>query len=341
MKKTFSIMFALFLMLSPLTVRAEDKNIAEVASGDPQFSILVEALDKADLVDTLTGEGPFTVFAPANEAFEALLEDLDITAEELLAREDLKDILLYHVVAGKVMSTDLTDGMMPKTVNGATLNVDLSDGVMINESKVTTADLEASNGIIHVVDKVLLPPEETEDAKNIVDIAVADDQFSILVTALTKAGLVDTLKGDGPFTVFAPTNAAFEALLKDLGITVDQLLVREDLKDILLYHVVAGKVMSTDLTDGMMPKTVQGTTVKVDLSDGVMINESKVTKADIEASNGVIHVIDKVLVPAGDDAVTTPGSSDELPSTGAASFLPIASLIAVSGAGLLVFKKKK
>ena len=340
MKRMLSIMFALFLMLSPLAIRAEDKNIAEIASGDPQFSILVQALAKADLVDTLSGEGPFTVFAPTDDAFKALLADLDITAEELLARDDLKDILLYHVVAGKVMSTDLEDGMMPETVQGSTLKVDLSDGVMINESEVIDADIEASNGVIHVIDKVLLPPEDVEDAKNIVDIAVADDQFSILVTALTKAGLVDTLKGDGPFTVFAPTNAAFEALLKDLGITVNQLLVRDDLKDILLYHVVSGKVLSTDLKDGMMPETVQGSTLKVDLTDGVMINESKVTKADIEASNGVIHVIDKVLLPTTTETTPT-DTSDQLPTTGIGSVLPFAGLLVASGMGLVAIKKRK
>lgn len=160
MKKVLSVLIALVLVMSPLLVAAADQNIVEIASGDEQFSILVEALQKAELVETLKGEGPFTVFAPTNAAFEALLKELDATAEELLDRDDLKYILLYHVVAGKVMSTDLTDGMMPETVQGSTIKIDLSDGVMINDSKVTTADIEASNGVIHVIDKVLLPESE-------------------------------------------------------------------------------------------------------------------------------------------------------------------------------------
>lgn len=172
--------------------------------------------------------------------------------------------------------------------------------------------------------------------ESIVDIAVGDEQFSILVQALTKAGLVETLQGEGPFTVFAPTNAAFEALLKELDATPEQLLAREDLKDILLYHVVAGKVMSTDLTDGMMPKTVQGSTVKIDLKNGVKVNDSSVIKADIEASNGVIHVIDKVLLPAADDAMP-----EEVPSTGSLGMLPFISAALVSGLGYVALKKRK
>lgn len=172
--------------------------------------------------------------------------------------------------------------------------------------------------------------------QSIVDIPVGDEQFSILVQALQKAELVETLKGEGPFTVFAPTNAAFEALLKELDITAEELLAREDLKDILLYHVVAGKVMSTDLEDGMMPKTVQGSTLKVDLSNGVMINDSSVAKADIEASNGVIHVIDKVLLPSSDEAIP-----EDVPKTGSLGMLPYLSAAIVSGLGYVALKKKK
>merc|ERR1711991_200184 len=111
---------------------------------------LVALLQKADLVSTLQGEGPFTVFAPTNQAFEDLVKALNITPEELMAQPDLAKVLLYHVVPGKVMSGDLSDGMMAATVNGNSLKIDLSNGVMINESKVTTADLEASNGVVHV-----------------------------------------------------------------------------------------------------------------------------------------------------------------------------------------------
>nr|WP_246246661.1 fasciclin domain-containing protein [Paenibacillus lemnae] len=134
------------------------------------------------------------------------------------------------------------------------------------------------------------------EKKDVVDTAVEAGQFTILVKALEKAGLVDTLKGNGPFTVFAPTDEAFTALLKQLNVTPEQLLERPDLKNILLYHVVPGKVLSTDLKDGMKVKTLEGSEVSIS-TNPVMINDAKVVKADIPASNGVIHVIDKVLLP--------------------------------------------
>jgi uncharacterized surface protein with fasciclin (FAS1) repeats len=138
--------------------------------------------------------------------------------------------------------------------------------------------------------------ENTGSKKDIVDTAVEAGEFKILAAALEKAGLVETLKGEGPFTVFAPTDAAFEKLLKELGITADQLLARKDLKDILLYHVLSGKVMSSDLKDGMSVETLAKKNVTISL-DPVKVNKSNVVKPDIEASNGVIHVIDAVLIP--------------------------------------------
>ncbi len=196
MKKILGLVLSLFLLLMA-PVSAEEQDIVDIAVGNEDFSILVEALTEANLVTTLQGEGPFTVFAPTNAAFAALLDDLGVTKEQLLAREDLADILLYHVVAGKVMSTDLEDGMTPATVNGATITVSIEgETVMINESTVTTANVEASNGVIHIIDKVLLPPtEEVEEFyfDTVVDIAVGNEDFSILVEALTEANLVTTL----------------------------------------------------------------------------------------------------------------------------------------------------
>lgn len=136
----------------------------------------------------------------------------------------------------------------------------------------------------------------TESKKDIVDTAVEAGDFKTLAAALEKAGLVETLKGEGPFTVFAPTDEAFEKLLKELGITAEELLAREDLKDILLYHVVPGKVMSSDLKEGMKAKTVAGKELTISL-DPIRVNKANVVKPDIEASNGVIHVIDEVLLP--------------------------------------------
>ena len=284
---------------------AELGTIVDIAVGAGDFNTLVAAVTAAGLAETLQGEGPFTVFAPTDAAFAALPEG---TVEALL--EDpagaLTDILLYHVVAGKVMSGDLSDGMTAETVQGAPITVGIADGVVtINEATVVVADIEASNGVIHVIDAVILPPAEEEAAAEeapaelgtIVDIAVGAGDFNTLVAAVTAAGLAETLQGEGPFTVFAPTDAAFAALPEG---TVEALL--EDpagaLTDILLYHVVAGKVMSGDLSDGMTAETVQGAPITVGIVDGVVtINEATVVAADIEASNGVIHVIDAVILP--------------------------------------------
>ncbi|WP_407268274.1 fasciclin domain-containing protein [Radiobacillus sp. PE A8.2] len=142
----------------------------------------------------------------------------------------------------------------------------------------------------------VLAEENSESPKDIVDIAKETGDFKTLVAALEKADLVDTLKGEGPFTVFAPTDAAFEKLLKELNITAEQLLERKDLKEILLYHVVSGKVMSGDLKDGQKVKTLAEKNVKISLNP-VRVNKANVVTPDIEASNGVIHVIDKVLIP--------------------------------------------
>jgi transforming growth factor-beta-induced protein len=305
MKKTMKFLVSLLMslvLLLGVTASAEQQDIVQIASGNEDFSILVAALQKAELVEALQGEGPFTVFAPTNAAFESLLTALNITADDLLNNAQLTDVLLYHVVAGKVMSTDLQNGMTAETLSGQTIAVDLTDGVKINNSSVVGADIEASNGIIHVIDSVLVPvtfqlAPAAETAPSIVDIAVSSPDFSILVAALQKAELVEALQGEGPFTVFAPTNAAFEALLTALGISAEDLLNQPALADVLLYHVVSGKVMSTDLQNGMEPATLLGQTIRVDLTDGVKINTSTVVAADIEGSNGVIHVIDSVLVP--------------------------------------------
>ncbi|NBI30228.1 fasciclin domain-containing protein [Chengkuizengella sp. YPA3-1-1] len=138
--------------------------------------------------------------------------------------------------------------------------------------------------------------DNPQSKKDIVDIAVEAGDFNTLAAALEKAGLVETLKEKGPFTVFAPTDEAFEKLLDELDISAEELLAREDLKKILLYHVVPGKVMSGDLKDGMKVKTLANKKVEISL-DPIQVNNANVVKADIEASNGVIHVIDEVLLP--------------------------------------------
>ena len=178
--------------------------------------------------------------------------------------------------------------------------------------------------------------------KDIVDTAVGNSDFSILVSALQKAGLVDTLKGTGPFTVFAPTNAAFEKLLNDLDITAAELLAQPDLAKVLTYHVVPGKVLSTDLTNGLEAATVNGEKVKFDLTSGAMVNKSKITTADLQATNGVIHVIDTVLVPSNFTLQEVDLDEDDVADTGIPAAFPfLVPMLLTAGAALLVFKKKE
>jgi len=274
------------------------KNIVETAMADEQFSVLVDALSKADLVGALEGDGPFTVFAPTNQAFQNLLNELGASSLDDVPVDQLESILLYHVVSGKVMSGDLSTGYVSTLSGGpndtyASLLAEVDGGVTLNgSSTVTAADVEATNGVIHVIDEVLLPP-------NVVDIAINNSSFSILVDAVVKAELVETLSGDGPFTVFAPTNAAFEDLFTELGVNGISDLTKDDLVPILQYHVVSGNVRSGDLSSGTV-STLNGD-ITVDVGDNVTINsDATVTLPDVQGTNGVVHVIDKVLVPSSE-----------------------------------------
>jgi transforming growth factor-beta-induced protein len=290
---------------APTEAPAKPQTIVDIAVADGRFTTLVAAVTAAGLVDTLSGDGPFTVFAPTDDAFAALPAG---TLDELLKPENkqqLTDILLYHVVPGKVMAADVTglDGKMADTaLAGKQIGIKVDMGsVYLNETtKVIITDIEASNGVIHVIDSVLLPPsDDAAMEKDIVDTAVADGRFTTLVAAVTAAGLVDTLKGEGPFTVFAPTDDAFAALPAG---TLDSLLLPENkqqLTDILLYHVVSGKVMAADVVGLTSAPTVLGKDITVKVQDGkVYLNDTvQVIITDIETSNGVIHVIDAVLLP--------------------------------------------
>ena len=293
---------------------AEMMDIVDTAVAAGSFNTLVAAVQAAELVDTLKGEGPFTVFAPTDEAFAKIDK---ATLDSLLAdpKGQLAQILLYHVVPGKVMAASVMDGMEADTAQGGKVKFTVKDGaVMINDAMIVSTDIEASNGVIHVIDTVIMPPAaEAEampaeaamgDMKDIVDTAVAAGSFTTLVAAVQAAELVDTLKGEGPFTVFAPSDEAFAALPEG---TVASLL--EDpkgaLTNILLYHVVSGKVMAADVLgmDGKEVETVGGGKFTIMLDgDKVMLKDAAgnmipVSSTDIEVSNGVIHVIDGVLMP--------------------------------------------
>ena len=282
---------------------AQAGTIVDIAVGNASFSTLVTAVKAAGLAETLSGKGPFTLFAPTNAAFAALPKG---TLETLLKpenRELLQKVLTYHVVSGDLKAKDLKSGKVATVEgNSVTLNVN-KHGVRVNGINVVKADVNASNGVIHVIDRVLIPPglmsAKPKPAGTIVDVAAGNPAFSTLVTAVKAAGLVETLSSKGPFTVFAPTNEAFAALPKG---TLEKLLKPENrklLQKVLTYHVVSGDVRAKDLRSGTV-KTVEGNSVAVQVSkNGVKINNINVIKADVGASNGVIHVIDQVLLPPG------------------------------------------
>lgn len=279
---------------APVAHPAPTKDIVDTAVAAGSFNTLVAAVKAAGLVDTLKSKGPFTVFAPTDKAFAKLPAG---TVETLLKPENkdqLIAILTYHVVPGAVKAADVVKLSGAKTVQGQQVDIKVAGGkVTVDGANVVKTDIETSNGVIHVIDSVILPSE-----KDIVDTAVGAGSFKTLVAAAKAAGLVDTLKGKGPFTVFAPTDAAFAKLPAG---TVESLLKPENkdkLAAILTYHVVAGQVFASDVVKISSAKTVNGKEVTIKVADGgVMVGTAKVVATDIDATNGVIHVIDSVLLP--------------------------------------------
>ncbi|MBP0638648.1 fasciclin domain-containing protein [Cupriavidus sp. AcVe19-6a] len=278
--------------------------ITEVAKSDTRLSILGEAVTAAQLADTLSGPGPYTVFAPTNDAFAALLGELGVTKEQLLANKPLLTaVLKYHVLGAKVTQAQVPLGKAITPLEGGVFKIDLVDSALRitdgrnRSSRIVQTDITASNGVIHLIDKVLLPADKT-----LVQTALGTPSLSILVEAVTAAGLVDTLNGAGPFTVFAPTNEAFAALLGELGVTKDQLLANKPLlTQVLTYHVAPGRVLKAEVPVNTPIKTVQGGTFTV--TPALTITDqrgrsSRIVATDVFASNGVLHVIDKVILPA-------------------------------------------
>jgi len=284
------------------------KNIVQNASEAKNVTTVVAAVKAAGLAEILSSKGPFTVFAPTNDAFMKLPKG---TVEMLLLAENkpqLVDILTYHVVSGMYKSSDLKDGQMLTTVEGKEIKIGRSGNkISINGSAmIETADVISSNGVTHIIDSVLMPPIGVvvggalmTPNLNIVQNALNAKNVTTVVAAVKAAGLVETLSGKGPFTVFAPTNDAFAKLPKG---TVENLLKAENkatLSKILTYHVVPGTYMATDLKDGLVIKTVEGEALKIGNKNGVItINGSAMVQtADVVSSNGVTFVIDAVLMP--------------------------------------------
>jgi len=318
--KTFILSsVAMAVMSATPSLRLQtSKTIVDLAVSTPDLSTLVTALTAGGLVKTLSAKGPFTVFAPTNEAFDK------VPAAELarlLDPANLKDLdalLTYHVASGSVFAKDITNGEKIKTVEGqsVTAQIFMGNRIFINNAEVTTADIAASNGVVHIIDTVLSLPVPPPSTKNIVELAIATPNLSTLVTALKAGNLVATLEGTGPFTVFAPTDEAF-AKLPSLyrQLLLDPKNVKT-LQKVLTYHVSAGAVLSKDIVDKEVIRTVEGQDVIAHVTkahdDHIMINDAYVTTADVVASNGVIHIVDSVLMPPdmlaiGNLTAATPG----------------------------------
>lgn len=279
------------------------QNVVQLAQGNPDLSILVEAVVAGDLAGTLSAPGPYTVFAPTNAAFAALLTELGVTKAELLANKPLLTaVLQYHVLGASVAKSQIPLGKAIAPLAGGFFKIDQSGAEFIitdgrnRTSKIIATDIAASNALVHVVDKVILPAD-----KNIVQTAQVLPDFSILVEAVVAADLAATLSGPGPFTIFAPTNAAFAALLTELGVSKADLLAnRPLLTAVLTYHAIGARVLKADVVPGAQPNTVQGENFSI--SAGLAITDKRARMANIVAtdvltSNGVIHVIDRVILP--------------------------------------------
>jgi uncharacterized surface protein with fasciclin (FAS1) repeats len=270
------------------------KDIVTTAVEAGQFGTLATALGKAGLVEALRGEGPFTVFAPTDAAFAKLPKG---TVESLLEPanlDKLKGILLYHVVAGRNESGAVAKMGGAATLNGQRVAFTASpqDGVRVAGAKVVKADIRCSNGVIHVIDTVILP-----ETRSLVEVAAGAGKFATLLAAAKAAGLAPTLAGEGPFTLFAPTDAAFAKLPKG---TVENLLRpenREQLVEVLSCHVVKGRVYAADAVAAGKATSLQGGVLRI---AGGKVQDANLIGTDINASNGVIHVIDAVLLPGGE-----------------------------------------
>ena len=292
-----------------------DSNIVEVAKANGSFTTLVAALEASGLDAVLADETQdFTVFAPTDAAFAALLSDLGISAAELLASPNLSDILLYHVVSGAEINSTAAiaaAGTTVTTANGDDIGVKLQGmDLFINASRVETPDVDANNGVIHVIDAVLVPTEDDPASGTIAAVATANGSFTTLLSALAMTGLDATLAdASGKFTVFAPTDAAFTAFLTKKGINAADLLADPNLSDILLYHVISGAEVNAAAATAIAGNTVEmgnGDNMALSLSNtDLFANLSGISLPNVDASNGIIHVIDTVLEPPVEAAAAT------------------------------------
>ena len=277
--------------------KTSDKSIVEIAIEAGQFQTLVAAVKAAGLADTLSGKGPFTVFAPTDEAFAKLGKD---TIADLLKPENkdkLTSILTYHVAGASMPASQVVATKSITTLQGTSVAVAVAkDTVTVGGSKVLKTDIFGKNGVIHVIDTVMLPVDPKTD--NIVTVATKNGSFGTLLQAAVAAGLADTLANGGPFTVFAPTDEAFAKLPKDTLTTLLKPENKDKLAKILKFHVVSGTVLAAQAVKLTSATTLAGQDLTLAVKDGKLtINGAHVVAADVTAKNGVIHVIDTVVLP--------------------------------------------
>jgi uncharacterized surface protein with fasciclin (FAS1) repeats len=297
---TRSSILSAFLLLPTFAIAQHDgavptKTLVEVATEAGSFHTLVAAVKAAGLAETLSGKGPFTVFAPTDAAFAKLGKD---TIADLLKPENkakLTAILTYHVVGDSLPAAKVVAAKSLNSLQGGALAVVVADGkVTVGGANVSKTDVLGSNGVIHVIDSVLLPPAQP----NLVEAAQQAGSFTTLLAAATAAGLAETLAKDGPFTIFAPNDAAFAKLGKD---AIADLLKPENkakLAAILKHHVVAGNVPAAQALKLTEAKTLNGTTLALKVDGKTLkVGAASVIATDVAARNGVIHVIDSVLLP--------------------------------------------
>lgn len=291
--------FSLFIIQAcddddgPTDPPGETGNIVEVAQSDDDFSMLVSLLKRTDLRVDLQADGPFTVFAPTNDAIDELPEGTLAS----LSDDQLKEVLNYHIIAGtKMGSGDLQSEQPVETVSGDSLYITVEEGEMeINDNAtVINADIEASNGVIHAIDEALIP----DSYLGVAGIIAKRYDLETTEEAVEEVGLTPTLMGDGPFTVFAPKNAAFD------GINLAE-FSQQQLEEILTYHVLPDEVLSGDLSSSQTVTTVNGAELDITVTgDGtVSLTDQQgktyqVVQADLKGTNGVVHIIDGVLMPS-------------------------------------------
>ena len=264
--------------------------ILETAAAAGNFNTLAAALNAADLVGALSGPGPFTVFAPTDAAFANVPPGRLAYLLNPITKDRLQTLLTYHVIGSSVDSSAVLSSPFLTTLSGQRAAID-AQALTIDGAQISTTDIICSNGIIHVIDDVMFP-----ELRTVTGMAATTPDFSTLFTALQVAGLDDDLEGAGPFTVFAPTNAAFAALPAG---TLDALINDPNaLGNVLLYHATPGRLYAEDVVAaGGFTMLNNGTTSITTNATGVFINNAQITVTDVEVWNGVIHVIDAVLVP--------------------------------------------